>query len=312
MKLLFHRFCMIFMGYFVILSAFAGQDPNSIDFEDPFYTGILKTTMLEMIDDPNYCIVSIQNEAEKARQKYVEVTAQWCDPNITTSSAYQEAATWILTHLELNEKKWLTFGTAVQMFGMPDHIEFLGFHFNGNDGMDADMERLEAFYPEKGITVEISVMGFVSHVGIINSVIQGRGRFYWPRQFYCAEKLPIISINLIEQQEFNNDRHMELTTFLNGLCVTWKDEIENKWIIAGNTKESLHLQVKLMLLDVIRNDLVGAFYEIKHDDATLYKNVWCFFDGKKWELIKDDELLGLLARNAPKLESPAITKGRYD
>ena len=287
MKLLFHNFSMIFMGCFVILPGFANQDSNCINFKDPFYTGILKTTMSELIDDPNYCMVSIKNEAEKARQQYEAMTAVWNDPN--QSVYHREAATWILTHLELNEKRWLTLGTVVQMFGVPDDIEYFGLRFNGKDGIDPDTERFEVHYLEKRIAVRFSVMGFVDIVLDMDS-ISNTGRFYWPRQFYCAEKLPIMSFGSVEQEDFKNECLMGLTAFLSGHGDNWKSAIGNEWTAAGNTRESLHLDVKLMMLDVIRNDLVGAFYEIKHDDATLYKNIWCFFDEKKWVLIKDEEL----------------------
>ena len=287
--------CTILLSHcFYHSSCFAAQEPNSIDFEDPFYAAVLKASVNEAYltesgeirdFEKAYQQKKIIEDARFAEQQYTDMLDRWHEPNLL-SSEYQDAAYWVLSHFELNEKKLLTFGLVVDAFGIPDNIHFAAY---GSDesGTLAHELRFTATYKQRDIDFEFSVTDLCRAIDISSSCLN-RVIIRWPQNYSYIKQHPVLygfdkndevykslckAIEKI-QQEKNSFYH-------------WMGYME-QWPKDFKVQQAPY-DLEIMMIDHAMDNLVIICLKIAGENKTLYCNTWWKRQADKWILLNDEQ-----------------------
>lgn len=297
-----HKFLYIFgLIRFCVSFSFALQEPNTIDFEDIFYSGILRSSIENSLSDPNkeseYTLfhfreqnkIEIEDRALKAKQKYQNMLNQWFAPNLSAQE-YQAAAYWILNHLELNNKEWLSFGTVLQRLGSPDNIYLV-------ESGEPSGVKFSFVYDQKEVELHFSALGFVCSIMNNTSRIRlGLLSRSWPQRYYYSNEFPIVVNNVAETNK-TDMRLKQLRTYSISVQEEWSNRVLE--MDANNPLESpTCFSSKVMMIDVLNEDLACIFFEIQYDSSILYKHIWSIFQDNKRVRVSDDEAIEILLKNS--------------
>lgn len=274
---------------------FAVQEPNSIDFKDPFYTEVLKASVDEAYlmpsgEIPNYIISPFQNaiikEAELAKQQHDYMVSQWAEPNLPPY-AYQAAALSILSHLELNEKRLLTFGLVINTFGIPDAVVFNAYCSDENGTIET-FERFVAVYRQKDVAFKFSASGFCCAIHIYSSV-ENKNKIRWPQKYSYLKQHPVL-------YRFTQQDELYIS-----LCKTIEKERQEKssyydWVgymeqwPKDHKVPAAEYELEIMMVDHVLDDLAIACLKIKRNRETLCCGTWWKYEGDQWVLLNDEQV----------------------
>ncbi|MBN2031240.1 hypothetical protein JW824_13480 [bacterium] len=273
----------------------AVQEPNGIDFKDQFYAEVLKSSIDEVYltesgEIPDYAKISFQEsiieESHRVKQKYTSMIVQWYKSNLSPLD-YQEAALIILSHLELNEKRLLTFGTIVTIFGIPDEIYFCGY-CSDEFGTIASEQRFVARYEKRDIAFKFSVTGFCSDVHIYSS-IENRGIKRWPQNYAYSKENPILC-NFKQGDELYKKlcEEIEIMKREKPGYYDWVSYME-RWPKDHKVPYAKR-QVDIMMVDRILDNVVIVYLKVTGNKETLYCDTWWKSDADKWVLLNDEQV----------------------
>lgn len=288
-------YAILFPSCFVSSICFAVQDPNSINFKDPFYAEVLKASVNELYltesgeipdDEEAYQKKKIIKDANYAEQHYSQMLDQWHEPNLVISE-YQDAAYWILTHFEINEKRLLTFGLAIDTFGVPDTVDFVGY-CSDEFGTEASTLRFKAKYQARGVELGFSAMGFCCGDTLISSM-HYTNIIRWPQNYSYVNQRPILYglkkegvlykklCQVIEKIQLEKRSYYDWVGYMEG----WPKDFK---------VEQAAYNLEIMMIDHALDNLAIIYLKITRGKETLYCGTWWERKMDGWVLLNDEQV----------------------